>query len=91
MDIAVTHDVRTHRFSAVVDQHACELDYSVRDGVMSILHTEVPPEAGGRGIAGQLTLAALEYAKTQGWKIRPICSYAVGYFRRHPEYAELLA
>ncbi|ARP85881.1 GNAT family N-acetyltransferase [Bordetella genomosp. 9] len=91
MDISVTHDAQSHRFTAVVDQHECELDYSIRDNVMTILHTGVPSAVGGRGIAAELTRSALEYARAQGWKVVPLCSYAAVYFRRHPEYTPLLA
>ncbi|OZI61664.1 GNAT family N-acetyltransferase [Bordetella genomosp. 11] len=91
MDISVTHDPASHRFKAIVDQHESHLEYALRDGVMAILHTIVPPEVGGRGIAGHLTVAAIEYARSHALKIAPQCAYAAAYFQRHPEYADLLA
>ena len=45
---------------------------------------------GGRGIAGQLVAAAFHHAREQGWKVRPLCEYAAGWVRRHPEQADLL-
>ncbi len=51
---------------------------------MSILHTNVPPAIEGRGIAAELTRAALSEAQAQGWTVNPVCSYAVAYLRRHP-------
>jgi len=45
----------------------------------------------GRGIAGQLTRAAFEHAKAQGWTVRPECSYAAAWAERHPEYSDLTA
>jgi predicted GNAT family acetyltransferase len=33
---------------------------------------------------------ALETARANGWKVVPMCSYAVAYLRRHPEYNDLL-
>ena len=89
--IEVHHDSDARRFSARVEGSDCELDYNVRDGVLTILHTGVPAEVGGRGVAGQLTEAALGYARQNGFKVRPACSYAAVYFRRHPEHAALLA
>jgi predicted GNAT family acetyltransferase len=91
MDTPVTHDTSSHRFKAVVEQHESHLEYALRDNVMVILHTIVPPEVGGRGIAGQLVTTALEYARAHGMKVDPKCSYAAAYLKKHPEYADLLA
>ena len=67
------------------------IDYTLRDGVMAIHHTGVPPELEGQGIAGRLTKAALDHAQAHGWKVSPRCSYAAAYMRRHPETQPLLA
>jgi uncharacterized protein len=91
MDIPVTHDVAGHRFTATVEQHESDLEYAVHDNVMAILHTRVPAPVSGRGIAAAMTVAALNYAKAQSWKILPRCAYATGFFHRHPEYADMLA
>ncbi|MBR8657023.1 N-acetyltransferase [Achromobacter sp. Marseille-Q0513] len=91
LPISVTHDAGHSRFTAIVDGVPCVLDYQLQDGIMSIVHTGVPPEVGGRGIAAELTRHALETARAQGWRVRPLCSYAAVYMRRHPEYNDLLA
>jgi uncharacterized protein len=87
----VRHDRNAHQFVVDVDGHRCELDYGLADGVMSITHTGVPAAVGGRGIAGQLVAAAFASARADGLKVRPLCSYAAGYARKHPELADLLA
>ena len=61
------------------------------DGPMVITHTGVPPEYEGRGIASRLVNKAIADAREQGFKITPVCSYVVAQFRRHPEWADLLA
>lgn len=58
---------------------------------MTIVHTGVPDAIGGRGIAATLTAAALEFARNRGWRVRPLCSYAAVFMRRHAEYAGLFA
>lgn len=79
------------RFQAVVEGYSCVCDYRLADGVMAITHTEVAPPLEGRGIAGQLVQAALDHARAHGLKVRPLCSYARVYMRRHPETESLLA
>ncbi|SAI33568.1 Uncharacterised protein [Bordetella ansorpii] len=87
----ITHNAAASRFECTVDGHLCVLDYQLDDGVMTITHTGVPPAVGGRGIAAGLTRVALDAAREQHWRVRPLCSYAAVYVRRHPEYADLVA
>ena len=87
----IRHDAAASRFTTTVDGYDAFVEYVERDGVMTITHTIVPPEIGGRGIAAQLVHAALEYARAAGLKVVPRCSYAAGYFDKHPEDADLLA
>lgn len=79
------------RFEALVEGHACVVDYTLAAGVMTITHTGVAPALEGRGIAAALTQAALAHASDAGWKVRPLCSYADRYMQRHPETLALLA
>ena len=79
----INHDRTEHRFTAEVDGHHAELDYTLSGRVMSITHTLVPQEIGGRGVAADLMRAALEAAKSESWTVNPVCSYAVAYMRKH--------
>ena len=85
------HDPEARRFSVAVDGNLAVVDYELRDGIMTIVHTGVPPAIGGRGIAADLTRAALTHARERGWRVRPRCAYAAAFMRRHPEYADLMA
>ncbi|MEO5807984.1 GNAT family N-acetyltransferase [Devosia sp.] len=74
------------------DGFEAEMTYrKVADKVIAIDHTGVPPEFGGRGIAAQLVNAAISDARSDGFKIVPLCSYVVAQFKRHPEWADLRA
>lgn len=83
-------DAAAQRFIMNVDGVDAVLDYQTRDGVMIITHTGVPSEIGGRGIAGQLVEAAFKHASRQDLKVRPECSYAAGWAKRHPAYLSLV-
>jgi predicted GNAT family acetyltransferase len=80
--ITIKHDSRGHQFFTEVDGHRAHLDYTLADGVMTITHTRVPSAIGGRGIAGELTAAALTEARSAGWTVDPVCSYAKAYMAR---------
>ena len=45
----------------------------------------------GRGLAAALVREALAYARREGLKVEPLCSYAAGYMQRHPETHDLSA
>ena len=86
----IVHNEPQCRFELIVDDRLCELDYRLDGQNMSILHTVVPTELGGRGLAALLTRAALDTARSRGWRVQPICSYAATFIQRHPEYADLV-
>ena len=82
--LQITHDSHARRFSAQFEGHTGLLDYTLDGTVMSITHTRVPPEIGGRGVAAELMRSALDLAAANGWTVNPLCSYAVAYMKRHP-------
>ena len=88
---AIAHDPARQRFTTEADGQAACLEYGRAVGLMTITHTIVPPDIGGRGIAGDLVRTALEYARAEGVKVTPRCSYADGWMRKHPEYDALRA
>ncbi|MEW6707526.1 MAG: GNAT family N-acetyltransferase [Pseudomonadota bacterium] len=87
----VRHNEAQSCFETTVEGHACRADYRLRDGVLRLTHTEVPPAVGGRGIAGALIQAALDHARAHRLKVDPQCSYAAAYMKRRPETLDLLA
>jgi predicted GNAT family acetyltransferase len=91
MPFTIHHDRATRRFETQVDDAYCELDYTLADHVMTITHTGVPAEVGGRGIASALVQAAMDAARAERWKVVPACSYASAWIKRHPEYQDLCA
>ena len=87
----IAHDPASQRFTTDVDGQTAYLEYERAGDVMVITHTIVPPAIGGRGIAAALVQAAVEYARAEGLKVDPRCSYADAWMRRHPEYQGLRA
>lgn len=89
MSRAIEHNIAQNRFEWTEDGTLSVLDYVLQDNVMTITHTGVPEAVGGRGIAGDLTQVALDTARANGWMVRPQCSYAAAYIKRHPQYQDL--
>lgn len=89
--IDVVHNAPASRFEAVVDGRSCVADYMLQRSVMVMHHTHVPAALRGRGVAAALVHEALAYARSQGLRVRPQCSYVASYMRRHPETRDLIA
>ena len=89
--LSIQHRPELQTFEAIVDGHRCVADYRLSGGIMRMTHTFVHPSLEGRGIAAQLVQAALQWAREQGCKVDPVCSYVRIYMRRHPEWLDLQA
>ncbi len=86
-----TDNTDRSRFELHVDGRLVVADYRRRDGVLTIPHVEADMPLRGTGAAGRLMEQVMAAARTEGAKIRPTCSYAVAWMRRHPESNDLLA
>ena len=87
----VRDNTERNRFELDVDGHIAFSNYKRADGVLTILHTEVPKPLEGRGIGSALIRGVLDTARSQGLKVITVCPFAKSYIERHPEYADLLA
>lgn len=86
----IIHESDRSRFVVETPSGTAEITYRLDDRILALTHTGVPKEEGGKGIAGQLTKAALDWARAQGYSVDPQCPYVAGYIKRHPEEADLL-
>ena len=86
----VTHNAARSRFESAPQGQLATCDYRRQGEVLVLHHTEVPPALQGRGVAAELVRSALDFARDQGLRVRPNCSYVASYMRRHPETLDLL-
>lgn len=91
MEMEIVHDEERGRFAAEVEGGTARLDYVRNGDVVDFRSTYVPDEARGGGVAGEIVTRGLEWARENGLKVIPSCSYVRGYVDRHPEYESLLA
>ena len=87
----IVHNEAASRFEVEIDGHLSICEYMRQSTTLVMPHTLVPPAVGGRGIAAALVAATLEWARGEGLRVRPTCSYVATYMRRHPETQDLLA
>ena len=90
MEIEVKDNPAKHRFETTIEGHTAFIDYSLQPGVITVNHTEVPQELGGRGIAATMTNFALEHIAANKLQLVPLCPYMHSYLQKHPEYHYLV-
>ncbi|MDP9112981.1 MAG: N-acetyltransferase [Acidobacteriota bacterium] len=84
-DLDIANNTSASRFEVPLAGGLAVLEYRLEDGTIFLLYVEVPPAEQGRGIAGNLAHAALEFARTNRLKVVPRCPFIAAYMRKHPE------
>jgi predicted GNAT family acetyltransferase len=79
-----------HRYEFAVEGRIAATYYSIADGVITFIHTEVPPELGGKGIASKLIKGALDQVRADGLKVIAQCPFVKAFIEKHPDYQDLL-
>ena len=90
MNNTVSNNPAQQRYELAVDGHVAASYYEIADGVITFVHTEVPPELGGKGIGSKLIKGALDQVRAGGLKVIAQCPFVKAYIEKHPEYADLL-
>ena len=86
----ITNNRIKHRYELAVDGHIAATYYEIADGVITFVHTEVPPELGGKGVGSKLVKGALDQVRSDGLKVVAQCPFVKSWIDKHPDYADLL-
>ncbi|MDJ0826069.1 MAG: GNAT family N-acetyltransferase [Rhodobacter sp.] len=80
------------RYVAEVDGLTAELTYSIASPSLVIAdHTGVPDEIRGTGVGLRLVERLVADARSEGFKIMPLCPFVNAQRRRHPDWADVFA
>ena len=78
------------RYELVVDGHVAASYYELAGPGITFVHTEVPPELGGKGIGSRLIGGALDQVRSEKLKVVAQCPFVKGFIDKNPGYADLL-
>ncbi|MBD1362301.1 N-acetyltransferase [Mucilaginibacter sp. ZT4R22] len=90
-DIELINNEAIHNFELFVDGQRAFIDYKTKDNKIYLIHTEVPKELQGRGVAEAIVEKAFHYIEAHKLVLIPLCSYVQVFLRKHPEWDRLLA
>lgn len=79
------------RYVAVINGDEAEMTYS-RAGTTRIIidHTGVPDSMRGMGVGKKMVEAAVKDARSEGFKIIPLCPFAKATLEKHPEWQDVV-
>jgi uncharacterized protein len=90
-DTRVTDVPRRHRYEVTLDGDVVGFAaYRKTPTMVVFTHTEVGPEAEGKGVGSTLIQEALDDVRRQGLAVLPQCPFVREWLTRHPEYADLV-
>jgi predicted GNAT family acetyltransferase len=89
-DAAIRDNTAFHRFEMNTEAGPAFVTYRHGNGVVTLIHTEVPKALAGRGVGSALAAGVLDLIRSRGEKVVPRCEFMRGYIERHPDYAELV-
>lgn len=87
---AATNNESVRQWEMTVNGMQAILSYERHGNRIIYLHTEVPPELEGHGLAGELARAALDDARARHQSVVPQCPFVASFIKRHPEYEDLV-
>lgn len=72
-------------FELTLEGHLAVLEYKLKGNKYFIIHTGVPRELGGKGVAQALAIYALKYGGENGYETVIYCPYVKAFVQRHPD------
>lgn len=90
-DIPLINNEARHNFELTIDGARSFVDYKQRGNKVYLIHTEVPEELEGKGVAAALVEKTFIYLEQHDLKIIPLCTYVLTFLKRHPEWNRLRA
>lgn len=90
----ITHKNGAESGSFVAEENGKRMGYLSYEWasktVFAIMHTVVEDAFRGQGVARALLNAAVDFARENGYRIRPICPYADNLFQRDKSYQDVI-
>jgi predicted GNAT family acetyltransferase len=86
----VRNDARSRYEGRIDGEVVTVLDFVRRGDVLLLTHTGTEPAFRDRGLASEVTRAALADVRRRGEKVRPSCPFAVDFLDENPQYADLV-
>jgi len=86
----VINNTEKHRFELSENGLTVFAEYRQHDDRYVLNHVEADPALRGTGAASRLMAEIVAFARTNNVMLVPRCAYAVAWFKRYPENADVI-
>lgn len=90
-DIELKDNQTQHALELWVEGQRSFIGYEIEGDKIYLMHTEVPEEQSGQGIAADLVEKAFVYLEAKNLKVVPACSYVRAFLKRHPDWNRIVS
>jgi len=84
------NNTEKHHFELAENGLTVFAEYHQHDDRYVLNHVEADPALRGTGAAPRLMTDIVAFARTNNVKLVPRCAYAVAWFKRHPNDADVI-
>jgi predicted GNAT family acetyltransferase len=84
-------NTESNQFEINVDGKTSFVEYQREGDLVYLVHTQVPEDQSGQGIASDLVEKTFNYLEEKNLKVVPECSYVQSFIKRHPDWERILA
>jgi len=86
----ILNNEKEQQFQIRLEGELASLEYRMHEGVIVLMHTEVPDKLGGRGIASALAKYGLDYGRAHHLPVKVYCPFVQAWLKRHPEEMDIV-
>ncbi len=86
----VIHDKDNHQFTMEVDGEIAKVDYTLKDGKMLLVYSEVPFNIRGQGIGKVLVEKTFEKLTEEGYQAVAVCGYIKSVAKRSDKWNAII-
>jgi uncharacterized protein len=86
----ITDNAALSRYELALRGEVAFVQYKRDDGVITLVHTEVPRVFAGQGVGSRLVRGVLEDVRRRGEKVVPICSFVAKFIAHHAEFQDMV-
>lgn len=84
--LPIIHDIENRQFTLNINGEIAKVEYTLRNNIMFLVHSEVPYILRGHGIGKVLVEKTFEQLTKEGYKASAVCSFIKAIARRSKKW-----